>query len=98
MSHAALTDRIRDHSAHISVIGQGYVGLPLAVEFARAGFTVSGIDSDLDRVGGLNAGCSYTPDVASHVLAGVIAAGRYEPAADLGVLRRGDGGVVSVPT
>ena len=98
MSHDALTDRIRDHSAHISIIGQGYVGLPLAVEFARAGFTVSGIDSDLDRVGGLNAGCSYTPDVASHDLAAVIAAGRYEATADLDVLRRSDVVVICVPT
>jgi len=49
MSEAQLIDRIGNRSARISVIGQGYVGLPLALEFARAGFTVSGLDEGVDR-------------------------------------------------
>jgi UDP-N-acetyl-D-glucosamine dehydrogenase len=98
MNHSALSEKIRDRSAHISVIGQGYVGLPLAVEFARAGFTVSGIDSDLDRVGGLNAGRPSTPDVAGEDLARVMAAGRYEATADLDVVRRSDVAIICVPT
>jgi UDP-N-acetyl-D-glucosamine dehydrogenase len=93
-----LSERLRDHSAHISVVGQGYVGLPLAVEFARAGFTVSGVDRDLDRVGGLNAGRPSTPDVAGEDLTGLLAAGRYEATADLDVMRRSDVVIICVPT
>ena len=95
---AVLSEKIRGRAAHISVIGQGYVGLPLAVEFARAGFTVSGIDSDLDRVGGLNAGRPSTPDVADEDLARLLAAGRYEATTDLDVVRRSDVVIICVPT
>src|SRR5436190_1672504 len=55
MSESRLADRIRNGSARVTVIGQGYVGLPLAVEFARAGFNTTGLDTDLDRV---TAACS----------------------------------------
>src|SRR5207247_10333491 len=97
MSTLELTERIRQRAARIAVIGQGYVGLPLAIEFARAGFTVAGLDTDLDRVGGLNAGRSYTPDVSSADLATVLEAGRYEAAADGGVLEASDGGTLCGP-
>src|SRR2546425_9000684 len=79
MSESRLADRIRNGSARVTVIGQGYVGLPLAVEFARAGFNTTGLDTDLDRVIALNAGQSYTPDVDSELLKAVIEAG---PSAD----------------
>jgi UDP-N-acetyl-D-glucosamine dehydrogenase len=98
MNDVSLTDRIRNRTAHISVIGQGYVGLPLAVELARAGFTVSGIDSDLDRVGSLNAGRPSTPDVAGHDLGGVLAAGRYEATADFDAVAKSDVVIICVPT
>src|SRR5207247_957815 len=68
MSESRLADRIRNGSARVTVIGQGYVGLPLAVEFARAGFNTTGLDTDLDRVIALNAGQSYTPDGDSELL------------------------------
>ena len=63
MNYSSLADRIADRSARVAIIGQGYVGLPLAVEFARAGFAVTGVDNDLDRVGALQAGqsCSSGP-------------------------------------
>src|SRR5213592_3858579 len=93
-----LTERIRQHAARIAVIGQGYVGLPLAIEFARAGFTVAGLDTDLDRVGVLNAGRSYTPDVSSADLATVLEAGRYEATADGAVLEHSDVVIICVPT
>src|SRR5213078_556881 len=95
---AGLADLIRDHAARIAVIGQGYVGLPLAIEFARAGFTVAGLDTDLDRVGVLNAGRSYTPDVSSADLATVLEAGRYEATADGAVLEHSDVVIICVPT
>src|SRR6266581_2506348 len=50
MSESRLADRIRNGSARVTVIGQGYVGLPLAVEFARAGFNTTGLDTDLSFV------------------------------------------------
>ena len=55
---ADLTRRIAERSARVGIIGQGYVGLPLAVEFARVGFTVTGFDTSLDHVTTLNAGRS----------------------------------------
>src|SRR5213596_3505592 len=98
MSTLELTERIRQHAARIAVIGQGYVGLPLAIEFARAGFTVAGLDTDLDRVGVLNAGRSYTPDVSSADLATVLEAGRYEATADGAVWEHSDVVIICVPT
>src|SRR3989442_3021462 len=98
MSTLELTERIREHAARIAVIGQGYVGLPLAIEFARAGFTVAGLDTDLDRVGVLNAGRSYTPDVSSADLATVLETGRYEATADGAVLEHSDVVIICVPT
>src|SRR5712691_3422417 len=98
MTEAHLLERIRKHHAHVSVIGQGYVGLPLAVEFARAGFTVTGVDVDLDRIGALNAGRSSTPDVASEDLSALVHAGRYGATSDFSVLERSDVVVICVPT
>src|SRR3989440_6306641 len=98
MTDANLIARIQDHRAHVSVIGQGYVGLPLAVEFARAGFTVTGVDVDLDRVGALNVGRSSTPDVASEDLAALLHSGRYGATSDFAVLEESDVVVICVPT
>ncbi|MGZ3638826.1 MAG: NAD(P)-binding domain-containing protein, partial [Ktedonobacterales bacterium] len=58
-----LITRIQQRRAVVSVVGLGYVGLPLAVEFARAGFRVIGFDVDEMRVASLNAGLCYIPDV-----------------------------------
>src|SRR5207245_8850120 len=53
--------RIATHTARITIMGQGYVGLPLAIEFAKAGFTVTGLDTDLERVTALAIGRSHVP-------------------------------------
>ena len=98
MSHSNLAERIRNRSIHLAIIGQGYVGLPLAVEFARAGFAVIGIDTDLDRIGALQAGQSYTPDLESEDLIAVIRQGRYEATSDFSVLERIDVVLICVPT
>ncbi len=98
MNRSRLTASIGDRSARIAVIGQGYVGLPLAVEFARAGFSVVGIDTDLDRVGALQAGQSYTPDLENDDLIALIRQGRYEATADFSVLERTDVVIICVPT
>ena len=60
---AYLLERIRTREATVAIIGLGYVGLPLAVAFAEAGFHVTGIDIDPKRVSSLNAGRSYVSDI-----------------------------------
>src|SRR3989442_1850450 len=98
MSESRLADRIRNGSARVTVIGQGYVGLPLAVEFARAGFNTTGLDTDLDRVIALNAGQSYTPDVDSELLKAVIEAGPYQATPEASALERSCVCITCVPT
>jgi UDP-N-acetyl-D-glucosamine dehydrogenase len=93
-----LADRIRSHDARLAIIGQGYVGLPLAVEFARAGFSFSGVDTDPDRVGTLNVGRSYIPDVDSAELEGLLRQGRYVATAEAGVVADSDAVIICVPT
>ena len=60
-----LKKRIRTRTAKTGIIGLGYVGLPLAVEMAKAGFQVTGIDLSQEKVNALNRGVSYIPDVPS---------------------------------
>ena len=98
MNEAHLAARIQDHSARIAIIGQGYVGLPLAVEFARNGFGVVGVDTDLDRVGALQAGQSCTPDLRNEDLIDLVRQGRYEATADCSALERADIVIICVPT
>jgi UDP-N-acetyl-D-glucosamine dehydrogenase len=98
VNDSRLSTSIRERTARIAIIGQGYVGLPLAVEFARAGFSVTGVDTDLDRVGALQAGQTHTPDLASEDLIALIRLGRYEATADLSVLERADVVIICVPT
>ncbi|MBI2469462.1 MAG: nucleotide sugar dehydrogenase [Candidatus Rokubacteria bacterium] len=95
---ARLDGRIRERSARLAVIGQGYVGLPLAVEFARAGFPVTGLDIDPDRVAALNTGRSHSPDVATEDLAVLLRDGRYRATSDFSVLEGSDVVVICVPT
>ena len=63
-----LEEHFLTRQARIAVVGLGYVGLSLAVEFARAGFVVNGIDIDMERVSAVNAGVSYLVDVESDFL------------------------------
>src|SRR3989454_6947465 len=93
-----LADLIRDHAARIAVVGQGYVGLPLAIEFARAGFTVAGLDTDPERVAALEAHRSYVGDVASDEIGRLAGEGRYRPTSDFSVLEQSDVVVICVPT
>jgi UDP-N-acetyl-D-glucosamine dehydrogenase len=73
----SLEDRLTGRTARCAVIGLGYVGLPLAIEFARAGFTVDGIDVDLAKVKALARGRSYVGDVPSADVAAMVKAGRF---------------------
>ena len=93
-----LLDRIRTKKARIGVIGLGYVGLPLAVEFARQGFDVSGFDVDESKTAQINAGQSYIPDVAQAELADVVKARRLRGTSRMSELAGMDVIDICVPT
>ena len=93
-----LKDKIRDRKARIGVIGLGYVGLPLAVEFAREGFDVTGFDVDAWKVAELNAGRSYILDVETEDVASCVKAGRLRATADMATLKDMDAIDICVPT
>jgi UDP-N-acetyl-D-glucosamine dehydrogenase len=95
---ASLTERIRRAEAQVAVIGLGYVGLPLGLAFARAGFDVHGLDIDARKVADLAEGASYVDDVSDAEVAELVEAGRFQPSADPGVLRAADVVVICVPT
>ena len=82
----------------VGVIGLGYVGLPLAVEFARAGFTTIGIDLDTRKVAAVTAGESYVPDVPAREIASLRASDRLEATSDLDAIWNLDTVNICVPT
>ena len=93
-----LIKKIESKQACLGVIGLGYVGLPLAVEFARAGFPVIGYDVDERKVAELMAGRSYIPDVASEHLAEVVKNGRFKATTNPKALADADIIDICVPT
>jgi UDP-N-acetyl-D-glucosamine dehydrogenase len=93
-----LSRRIETHAAQISIIGQGYVGLPLAVALANANFPVIGLDTDPDRVAALASGRSHVPDVPSKQLQSLLRTGRYEATTQPAVLAKSDVVLICVPT
>ena len=95
---ATLLERIRTTEARIGIIGLGYVGLPLAVEFAKAGFDVTGFDVDESKNAAINAGTSYIPDVPAAELAAVVHAGRLRATSDMSKLGDMDVVDICVPT
>ena len=93
-----LKDKIRDRSARVGVIGLGYVGLPLAVEFATSGFNVTGFDVDTSKVDEINAGRSYILDVKTDDVASSVRAGRLHATTDMSCLAEMDVIDICVPT
>jgi UDP-N-acetyl-D-glucosamine dehydrogenase len=93
-----LLDRINNREAVIGIVGLGYVGLPLAVEFAEAGFRVIGVDITESKVKLLNDGESYIPDVPSERLQPLVAARRLTATTDYEALRQADSVNICVPT
>ncbi|HEV2200708.1 MAG TPA: nucleotide sugar dehydrogenase [Bryobacteraceae bacterium] len=99
MSHIAeLENKIRSKRSRVGVVGLGYVGLPLVVEFADAGFTVTGIDIDARKVDRINRGESYVQDISSDVLAPLVKAGRIKATTDFGAVAALDTIDICVPT
>jgi UDP-N-acetyl-D-glucosamine dehydrogenase len=93
-----LLAKIEAKTARIAIIGMGYVGLPLAAEFAQSGFDVTGVDVNARKMAALNAGESYIPDVTSETLAPLVAGGRLVGTTDYAVLREVDAVSICVPT
>ncbi len=93
-----LLDRLKSRQATVGIVGLGYVGLPLAVEFAIEGFTVIGIDLSPSKVDAINRGESYIPDIPTSRLAPLVAAGKLRASTSYEALRAADTVSICVPT
>ena len=96
--NTSISDKITHRTAKVAIIGLGYVGLPLALAFAKAGFTTVGIEVNETRVDDLNAGRSYIEDVTDEELLPHIQAGRLSATTDYDVVRGCDAAFICVPT
>lgn len=94
----ALKNKIETHNATAAVIGLGYVGLPLAMEIAAAGFKVIGIDLDENKIAALKRGKSYILDVPEKSIAETVQAGQFRPTTDFSALANADTVSICVPT
>jgi UDP-N-acetyl-D-glucosamine dehydrogenase len=94
----ALIDRIRDGSAVLGVVGLGYVGLPLAVEMAKAGHHVIGFEVSTTTADAVNTGRSHVPDVPTVDLERLVAAGLIEATTDFSRVAETDAVAICVPT
>ena len=93
-----LLAKINDRTAVVGVIGLGYVGLPLAMEFAKAGFHVVGFDISTRVVAALSAGKSHIQDVPSAEVAALVTSGKFEATTDPARLAVCDAVSIAVPT
>ena len=93
-----LRAKLQQHNATAAVIGLGYVGLPLALEIASAGFNVVGIDLDQNKIATLNEGQSYIGDVSDKTIGDAIKTERFTPTSNFSALRDVDTVSICVPT
>jgi UDP-N-acetyl-D-glucosamine dehydrogenase len=98
VSDRSLEHKLRARSARIAVIGLGYAGLPMAIEFARAGFVTVGLDVDAARVGHIQSGRSPVSNVADDEVASLRRGDRLTASTDPRVLDAADVAVICVPT
>ncbi len=94
----ALAEKIRTRKARVGIIGLGYVGLPLAVEFAKAGFDVTGIDLSAAKVAKVNAGDAYIADIQADVFRGLVEKGKLRATTDFAAVAELDTIDICVPT
>ncbi|MEO5568267.1 MAG: NAD(P)-binding domain-containing protein, partial [Gemmatimonadaceae bacterium] len=95
---STLRDRLRSRQARAGVVGLGYVGLPLAVELGKAGFTVVGIDLDQRKIDAVQASTSYIPDVPSADVAALVSQGKLSATSDFASVADLDTINICVPT
>src|SRR3972149_7593812 len=93
-----LLEKIKTKKAKIGVVGLGYVGLPLALEFVRSGYCVTGIDKNKDHVASLNRGKSYIGDVKDEDIAQFVEKGLFLVTDDAAVISTLDAISICVPT
>jgi UDP-N-acetyl-D-glucosamine dehydrogenase len=93
-----LKEKLQSKEARLAVIGLGYVGLPLSMEFARSGFHVVGIDTDAEKVRLLGEGESYIQDVPAEWIRDALDAGTFEATTDFSALQTVDAVDICVPT
>src|SRR6266849_816282 len=93
-----LEEKIRNRKAKVGIVGLGYVGLPLAVEFAKAGFEVIGIDLSESKVAKVNAGESYIADIPAGVFGPLVKSGKLRATSDFKVITQLDTVNICVPT
>src|SRR5271169_2853418 len=93
-----LVQAIKARKAKIGIIGLGYVGIPLALTGAKAGFSIIGFDIDEPRVAQLNRGESFIKHVASQDIGEAVNAGRFEATSDFRRLSQPDAVLICVPT
>jgi UDP-N-acetyl-D-glucosamine dehydrogenase len=94
----ALKEKIESKTARVGIVGLGYVGLPLATEFAKAGFHVTGIDVQDSKVDGLNRGESHVQDVPADEVAQFVRQKRFHATTDFSVVSELDTINICVPT
>ncbi len=93
-----LVAKLNNKSARVAILGLGYVGLPLAVVFAEAGFQVLGIDPDQRKIDSLQRGESYVLDVKSEQIEKLLKSGKFEASTDFSKLQHVDAISICVPT
>ena len=98
MIKSEIKELITNKSARVGVIGLGYVGLPLAIEFGQAGFEVIGFEVDDSKTAAINAGNSHIGDVASASVKRLIDGERLRATTDFGLLSKCDAIIICVPT
>ena len=94
----ALQEKLESRTARVGIVGLGYVGLPLAVEFAQAGFTVVGFDVQQSRVESLNRGISHVQDVPAGTFASLVSSGKFRATTDFASIADLDTINICVPT
>ena len=94
----SLKTKIKQKEAQIGVIGLGYVGLPLAVEFAKAEFPVTGVDVNEVKVAAINAGENYIPDISDDTLKTLVSNGNLRATIEMGIIADLDAVAICVPT
>jgi UDP-N-acetyl-D-glucosamine dehydrogenase len=93
-----LLEKIKEKSAVVGIVGLGYVGLPLAVEFAKAGYRTIGFDVQAKKVDAVNAGHNYIGDIVGDTLKNMVETGKLSATSDFAFIRKVDAVAICVPT
>ncbi len=93
-----LQKKLEDRTAQVAILGLGYVGLPLAVVFAEAGFMVTGIDPDRRKVDTIQRGESHIQDIPTEQVARLVQAGKLKATSDFAAILKADAVSICVPT